>query len=325
MSGTVIFDRACNLLQGSLAPSSRDALVTAVDIETMARTMAFVTNIAQAPNVPLSDAQHAEALSYTVASATLLADRVRQRLGVDDVDPLFDLPARLPPRLAALVFPLHTAAVSSVCAVFCGIRFLFVSTRVGDHQLLECARALGTIFALSARCHGEDFAFIETCAPTVHGIGPRAYFSMNFARHLLIPTSGLAVSLKIVRELLNVKRQEIGDIELLYAAQIFGVSFADMARRCERAGLLPPGGARSIERFLSDKFGSPENRAAQLDLPVRPHVAIPAVPSTLLPVLRTQVQEGVISVADSALALGTTEELLRPLLQQRQRSEGFWQ
>jgi hypothetical protein len=325
MSGKVVFVRACNLLQRSLEPSNRKTTQVALDIESIARTMAFVTGIAQAPTVALADARHAESLPYTVARACLLADKVRQRLDVGDVDPLFDLPTRVPARLAILVFPTDTAAVTSACAVFEGHRFLFVSTRLGSDQLFQCARALGTVFALSARCNGEDFAFVETCPPTAHGIGPRAYFTMNFARHLLIPTNGLGVSLKTIRELLNVRRREIGDIELLYAAQIFGVSFADMARRCERARLLPPGGARSIELFITEKFGSPEHRAKQLELPVRPHVAIPAIPSILLPVLRRQIQERVVSLAHSALALGTTEELLRSILQRQQSSEGFWQ
>ena len=174
MASATPFRRASNLLHASVGSSSRNALVTSVDVELMARTIAFVTSIARVPIDTLAGIIETEPATYTVDSATRLADQVRQRLQIGDVEPLLDLPSRLPAQLATLVFPIDTGALSSASVIFEGVRFLFVSSRLGSDQVPECARALATALALSNRSRGTERTNNETNPPALRGVGPRA-------------------------------------------------------------------------------------------------------------------------------------------------------
>lgn len=289
-------------------------------IESLARLATFCTDVAS--NVqPRSPSQ---AIPFTTKAAAELAANIRQQLAVDESGPLFELASLLPTRLDTLVFPIRHSSVASACALFDHRSLIFISTELGFEQLSACARELGYLATLPSRISG-DCASVTLHSDSARR-GPREYFGANVAIELLVPTRGLAVALRKVRELLKVKNRAIGDIEMLYLARIFGVSFSAVARKCERAQLLPPGGAATMEKFLADKFGGAEQRADDLGLPDRPAVHIPIVPVTLLPAIEHHIKSGSLSHAQAAEALSTSENMLTLVLARSERTlEGFWQ
>jgi hypothetical protein len=125
----------------------------------------------------------------------------------------------------------------------------------------------------------DDIAILDLVAcESPSAKNPHEHFADAFASALLIPVRGLGIALREIRKNLSISGGPIGDIELLYLSRIFGVSFLIVAKRCERAELLPKGGAMALYQFLVDKFAGPERRAEQLELPPRPSVQIPTLP-----------------------------------------------
>lgn len=102
--------------------------------------------------------------------------------------------------------------------------------------------------------------------------------------------------LRVVRETLEVSSPEIGDVEILLLARMFGVSFEVAARRCEDLELLPSGGATSLTAQLKKDYGNPEQRAEKLGLPDRAKTTFPAVSKNLVAAIIEKVRSGEKSV-----------------------------
>jgi len=132
---------------------------------------------------------------------------------------------------------------------------------------------------------------------------PSEHFADAFALQLLVPDEGLKRAAAQIRKSLKASGPSLGDIELLYLAQIFGVPFLYIAKRCERAGLLPRGGAVILDRFLTLKFGSAERRAQLLDLPLKPSVQIADVPTPLEAATIRLIRHKQLSIEEASLAL----------------------
>ena len=257
-----------------------------------------------------------------------MSEAVRQRLGLDDVSPVYDLAHVVPTKMNALVFSVEQPTIESACAFVGGLPLIMVATDLGFEQLSACARELGHLLAIGSRSNAVNDAHI-TLRPRIESSfrrGPPEYFATNFAIELLIPTPGFAVALRRVRELLKVKNRALGDIEMLYLARVFGVTFLEIARKCERARLLPLGGAAVMMKFLDEKFGGPEKRANDLGLPDRPSIAFPLAPKSFLAALKSRIGAAELSHAQAAEVLGTSEHALSAALPaDPSASEGLWQ
>lgn len=216
------------------------------------------------------------------AAATQLAVRIRQFLGVGDIDPLFHLPSLLDERLNVFLFPIEQSKLNGAAALFEDVAFIFVPDVNPEESLFTCAHELAHLAILSARRNSDGGAILDPSFDSPGSLrGPLEYFADVFASELLIPSHGLGVALQKVRDTLGILIGSVGDVELLYLSRIFGVSFLSIAKKCESARILPKGGARSLNRFLIEKFGGPEQRARDLGLPPRPIVSVAPVPKSL--------------------------------------------
>lgn len=214
--------------------------------------------------------------------AAALAARLRWSLGVGEVEPLFELPAMLDDQLNVLLFPVTQGKFTGGCALIDGSAFIFISDADRHEALFNCAHQLGHLVTLCARQGHSDGAVLDAVGDGGYSArGPYEHFADAFAAELLIPARGLGIALQNLRKLLGVYGGSLGDIELLYLARIFGVNFLAMARRCERARLLPKGGAATLNKFVTEEFGGPEHRAEELSLPPRPSVEIAPVPRSI--------------------------------------------
>jgi Zn-dependent peptidase ImmA (M78 family) len=236
--------------------------------------------------------------------AAVLATRLRGLMGAGDIYPLFDLPSLLDERLGRLRFPVGNNKLDGGCAVIDGGAFIFVSDVDRDDVLFICAHELGHLAAMYARRVNEDGAVLDPTGDIGAGVkGPYEHFADVFASELLIPARGLGMALGKIRALAGVPGGSLGDIELLYLSRIFGVPFLAAAKRCERATLLPKGGAATMNRYLVERFDGPERRAEELGLPPRIKLEFAALPRSVERAIIKQAQD-VRAAARQAAARG---------------------
>ncbi len=232
------------------------------------------------------------------------AAAMRREINAGDVEPLYHLGRLLSSKLQVFVLPETAPGIASAGVRLNGFVVLFISNDDSVDALRACARIFGHLLLLPARSRGDAGAIIETWqqlrrTPT----GRYERFADVFAAELLIPTRGLGIALKQVRAALKIKAGALGDVELLYLARIFGVSFLSMARRCEHAHLLPKGGSSALYQFLCKSFGGPEERADSLGLPARPQFAVEGLPTSAAMAIRDGLRTGRVSLDDMSAKL----------------------
>lgn len=293
--------------------SDRDSLpLSSNDIEQFAKRAAFALDIGARMSAGADRLLPKIALPFQVDDAARLAAQVRDLFEATDLDPLYQLPVLIDNVLGTILFTVDQRSIAGACALINDTPFIFVSTSSDIDVLYTCARQLGHLLPLAAR---QRQVFIELAHENTHAPrGPYRRFADHFALELLIPTRGLAVALKEVRHLLRVTNPAIGDIELLYLSRIFGVSFLGMTRRCERAGLLPEGGAAILYQALVDKHGGPEKRADAAMIPPRPTMNLPPMSQSLVVSVASQIHKGQLSLEEVERESGLPSEYLAQLL-----------
>ncbi|MDX6610949.1 MAG: hypothetical protein QOD75_135 [Blastocatellia bacterium] len=210
--------------------------------------------------------------------AVEMALKVRLLLEVGNEDPLFDLSALLLEKFGVPVFQMaRLGHVSGGCARLATKSCIFIAKENEIDALFNCSHQLAHL--LLFHLYGKEGISLDVSSA---GLGaakpPYEHFADVFALELLMPVRGLGIALKQIRTLLGVKYDGVGEVELLYLARIFGVSFLAAGKRCERARLLPKGSAAELEKFVTQQFGGPELRGSALDLPPRVPITMTALP-----------------------------------------------
>lgn len=283
--------------------AARQAVVslTNAEVDDLSQRVALSFDVRSKPADKLREITSTIVLRPSNTVATELALRLRYLLGVGDVEPLFNLPSLLDDQVNVLLFPIEQNKLTGGCALVDGSAFIFISDNAQDNALFTCAHELGHLVAIYARRSNENGATLDPVGDEASLVkGPYEHFADAFASELLIPARGLGIALQQVRTLLGVPDGSVGDIELLYLSRIFGVSFLTVAKRCERAALLPKGGASTLSRFIIDKCGGPERRAEELNLPPRTKMEIAAIPRSIEAALKTQIELGKVPAKAAA-------------------------
>jgi Zn-dependent peptidase ImmA (M78 family) len=241
----------------------------------------------------------------TYDEAGRLADEFRLRFIPDRLDdPLLDLPEILI-RLGVIIGRLETSRFEGASAVTDGYAFIFVSPRFSGRMLFTLAHELGHLIAHHKERRAVVFDRATQIGGRRHLTRPESFVDA-FASALLMPASGVGKALRTIRKTLWVQSEVVGDVELLYLARFYGVSFDVAARRCEDLGLLPRGGAISLADHIRELHGSPEKRAEALGLPARPTIYIPHASSNLLKTAVSQIERGNVSLGWVTDRLGCT-------------------
>jgi Zn-dependent peptidase ImmA (M78 family) len=242
----------------------------------------------------------------TYEEAARLAETFRAFFTPDRPDdPLLHLPDIIANQGSVILGQLETSKFEGASVIADGYAFIFVSPRFSGRMLFTLAHEIGHLIAH----HRSQRAVVFDRATQ---IGGRRYrntseaFVDTFASVLLMPTHGVAVALREIRSALRVAARTLGDVEILYLARLYGVSFEVAARRCEDLELLPSGGARSLVDYLREHHRGAEKRADALGLPVRPKVSIPRVSFNLLRVAAEKVKDGTASLGWVTDRLGCT-------------------
>lgn len=243
----------------------------------------------------------------TFAEAQRLAHLFRSLFMAHRVDePAHDLPQMLVDR-GVVLSKLRFSKYEGASVIAGGYPFIFVSPRFQARMLFTVAHELGHVIA---HHNGGDTAVFDVASR----IGAWRHRTLNerfvdtFASILLLPDRGVARALRTIRSVLKVTSANIGDIEILYLARLYGVSFEVAARRCEQLELLPGGGAASLTTALKKEFRSPERRADALGLPPRPAINLPHISDNLIYPLIRKIEEQEISAGWAAERFGLSIE-----------------
>ena len=248
--------------------------------------------------------QGLEPAAQTYVEAHRLAARFRtlffpQRLE----DSVLDLPQVLSSDAGIILGTLRMSRYEGASIVIGGYCFIFVSPRFLARMLFTVAHELGHILAHHQQGKGAVFDGAKRIGAWRQRTREEQ-FADGFASAMLMPERGVALALKAIREALNVTSAHIGDIQILYLARFFGVSFDVAARRCEQLELLPEGGAFSLSDALRKDYGNPEKRAEQLGLPPRPQITIPRISDNLLQPLVRKIAADEVSIGWAAERFG---------------------
>jgi Zn-dependent peptidase ImmA (M78 family) len=232
------------------------------------------------------------------------ANRFRCLFFADNqMSPFLHLPSLAANTLGILVFILRLKGIDGASAIYSGVPFVFLAEQFRPRMLFTLAHEIGHLIA--HHDPGTSFAVVDLLAerPRKRKNALESY-AHAFASSLLMPPRGVAIALERIRAIGKRNGEPLGDIELLFLARIFGVSFYAAARRCEDLDLLPRGGAASLDHALRKKFESPEKRAEELGLPARPEIEFPRLPEPLLASAIERIRAGEISIGRASEVLG---------------------
>jgi len=221
--------------------------------------------------------------------------------GLDDKEPFPRLP-HVAHELGVFVLYSRDSAIEGVSAIVEGYALMILGARAFKPRMLfTMAHEFGHLVAhhddrVSGYAHfdrQEDFDGMPGAPRKLE-----EKFADAFGSALILPRHGVLLAVKAIREQLGAKGP-LGDIEILWLAHLFHVSFEVAARRCEGLGLVPPRGARALYQKLQDDYKNPERRAAELGIPPRPDIPFDASPALLQAAAR-KVRAGEISVGRAA-------------------------
>lgn len=240
--------------------------------------------------------------------ANRLANLFRNEFYPDELfDPINDLPQVLCNKAGVVTARLWGSRYEGASVVAGGYCFVFVSPRFAGRMLFTLAHELGHLIAHHAT--GTRAVFDK---PTQIGgnrnKGKSEAFADAFASNLLLPDQGVGITLAEIREHYRIATDEVGDVEILVLARMYGVSFEVAARRCEDLELLPRGGARSLYEHVVEAHGSPEKRAEELGLPPRNLPYFPRISENLMAAIIEKVDSGEVSLGQMTDAFGISIE-----------------
>lgn len=242
-------------------------------------------------------------LSYDDAEAN--AETFRKLfLSDDQVSPIFGLAELAADALGIFLFLVRTARFEGASAYVEGLPFVFVAERFGPRMLFTLAHEISHLIAQDDPNERFSVVDFQTEKRPQAAKSATEFYAHAFASCLLMPRQGIGITLRKIREMQDQSNRQLGDLELLLLARIYGVSFYCAAKRCEDLDLLPRGGAASLDESLRREYGSAEKRAEAANLPPRPQIQFPRMPSPLLKAALKKVSSGEISVGKASSILG---------------------
>jgi Zn-dependent peptidase ImmA (M78 family) len=228
--------------------------------------------------------------------AERLAEQFRTRYLSDrPQDPLFDLPDLMIRLGGTVLGRLETSRFEGASVISDGYAFIFVSPRFSGRMLFTLAHELGHVLAHHEARRSVVFDLASQIGGSRHRTKSEAFVDA-FASVLLMPEQGVAIALREIRSNLRITNAAIGDVEILYLARFYGVSFEVAARRCENLELLPAGGAYALADHLKKTHGSAEKLAVALGLPSRAEIVFPRVSQNLLSAAAAKIEHGEVSL-----------------------------
>lgn len=223
----------------------------------------------------------------------------------DQQSPLNNLPEILAKKAGCIIKVFELGKnIDGASAFVDDMVFLFISPRFAGRMLFTLAHELAHIINHQKT---EDFLYIDSkiSFDLKKTRTEQELFANSFASSLLLPVKGILALIKKIREHNNIPDDDpIGDVELLYVARFYGVSFDVASYRFEILGLLPEGATYSISKKIKDIYGSPEKRAELLGLPNREKINFNVFPDYLIQGILEKIDRGLYSSGKVSEILG---------------------
>lgn len=217
------------------------------------------------------------------------------------VDPIIDLPRIAVEEAGILLFVSASRELDGLSCVVNRRRFVILAPRFAPRMLYTLAHEIGHHAAhLSLE---EDFVVPDQDPESValrHEGSAAEKYANAFASALLLPRAGVGIALSSIRSQLKTQRTELGDIEILYVAHVFGTSFQVAARRCEDLQLIQRGAGWALYDNIRQKHGNPERRAREIGIPPRPQITFPPAPPLIIEAILHAVRRSELSVGKAA-------------------------
>lgn len=121
-------------------------------------------------------------------------------------------------------------------------------------------------------------------------------FANSFASSLLLPAQGIGGALTQFRSLHRNDGKNISDLEIMFLARFYDVSFQVAGRRLEDLELVPSGGTQALYENIRQRFQSPEVFADQMGLPRRQDHSWGVGTLKIVRLVRQAVIEGRVSI-----------------------------
>ncbi|WP_417372262.1 ImmA/IrrE family metallo-endopeptidase [Gelidibacter japonicus] len=241
----------------------------------------------------------------SLESAEVLARDFRLIFFSEDFySPISQLPELLSNKLGFIVKVIEAGnKADGASALIDGWIFLFVSPRFEGRMLFTLAHELGHVLN---HHHSENYFYYDKriTGNLRSTKGQQERFANAFASALLLPPQGVALTINKIRQIYQIPEDSpIGDIEILYLARFYGVSFDVAANRLEQLGLIPEGGSFSMSEKIKKEYGSPEKRANSLGLPARQIPNFEILPPFVVKKSIKLVEEGKYSIERMASLL----------------------
>jgi Zn-dependent peptidase ImmA (M78 family) len=217
------------------------------------------------------------------------------------VDPLIDLPRIAVEDAGLLLFVSASRELDGLSCVVNRRRFVIIAPRFAPRMLYSLAHEVGHHAAHLAL--DEDFVVPDQDPESValrHEGSAAEKYANAFASALLLPRAGVGVALSSIRNQLKTQRTELGDIEILYLAHVFGTSFQVAARRCEDLQLIQRGAGWALYENLRQNYGNPEKRAREVGMPPRTQITFPPAPPVIIEAMLRAIRRGELSVGKAA-------------------------
>ena len=236
-------------------------------------------------------------IDQTIQHAEELANFIRDIFyGTNSISPLTDLAVILNELGGVIVGKLRNSKYEGASLIAGGRPFIFVSPRFSGRMLFTLAHELGHIVAHHVHRPSALFEKTSDIARVSRKNKSDEVFVDAFASSLLLPAQGVGRLLKHVKEAFDQPLDgPIGDIDLLYLARFYGVSFEVAGIRCENLGLMPQGATMALYQRLRGDFGSPEKRADDVGLPKREELDFPDLSPSVRDAVVEQIIDGTIS------------------------------
>lgn len=242
----------------------------------------------------------------SLSDVEAVAEDVRENiLKVQDMTPLHHIEDCLS-RIGVRLFVVSSKQFEGASLVHNHTPYIFVSPRFTGRMLFTICHELSHLL-VHARPNSEYIKFEEyeyLRQPSISNVDDER-LADSLASSILLPRKGVGLTLRTIRQVLNSSSDSVGDVEILYLAFVYGVSFEVAGYRLEKLGIIPAGSTFSLAERIRREYGSAEKRAASADinLPARPSVDLPLVPADLL-------REAVKKVAEGTESIGYVKERL---------------
>lgn len=221
--------------------------------------------------------------------------------GGNPVDPLIDLPKIAVEDAGLLLFVSASRDLDGLSCVVNRRRFVLLAPRFAPRMLCTLAHEIGHHAAHLSL--DEDFVVPDQDPESValrHEGSAAEKYANAFASALLLPRAGVGVALSSIRSQLKSQRTELGDIEILYLAHVFGTSFQVAARRCEDLQLIQRGAGWALYDNLRQNHGNPEKRAREIGLPARAAITFPPAPPLVIETMLRAIRRNELSAGKAA-------------------------